>query len=125
MTFTSGVLGALAALAISAASVLFLQLNDEEDARELASIAPPARDAMVQPVDLTRIAGFRYVDERTIEVTDTRGRDFRIQFTDNCPGLKDASDFSLVTESYHDLDRFTGIAVQGRICTFNDFAPQT
>jgi uncharacterized protein DUF6491 len=125
MTLTSGLLGAVAALAISAASVLFLQLNDEEDGRELAKLAPPARDALVQPVDLTRIAGFRYVDDRTLEVTDARGRDYRIEFTDSCPGLKDATDFSLVTESYRDLDRFTGIALQGRICTFNDFAPRT
>jgi hypothetical protein len=125
MTFTSGLLGAVAAVGISAASVLFLQLNDEEDGRELAKLAPPARDALVQPVDLTRIAGFRYVDDRTIEVTDTLGRDFRVEFTDSCPGLKDAKDFALVTESYRDLDRFTGIALQGRICTFNDFAPRT
>ncbi|HSD74887.1 MAG TPA: DUF6491 family protein [Steroidobacteraceae bacterium] len=125
MTFTSGLLGAVAAVAISAASVFFLQLNDAEDARELAQLAPPARDALVQPVDLTRIAGFRYVDDRTIEVTDARGRDFRVEFTEDCPGLKDANDFSLVTESYRDLDRFTGIALQGRICTFNDFAPRT
>ena len=125
MTLTSGLVSAVAAIGISAASVLFLQLNDDEDARELARLAPPARDALVQPVDLTEIAGFRYVDDRTLEVTDTRGHDFRIEFTATCPGLKDAKDFALVTESYRDLDRFTGIALQGRICTFNDFAPQT
>lgn len=125
MTFTSGLLGAIAAVAISAASVMFLRLNDEEDGRQLAHLAPPAKDAMVQPLDLTRIAGFRYVDDRTIEVTDSGGRDFRIEFTEDCPGLKDAKDFSLVTESYRDLDRFTGIALKGRICTFNDFAART
>lgn len=125
MTFTSGFLGAVAAVAIAAASVMFLRFNDEVEARQLAHLAPPAKDAMVQPLDLTRIAGFRYIDDRTIEVTDSGGRDFRVQFTENCPELKDAKDFSLVTESFRDLDRFTGIALNGRICTFNDFAART
>ena len=46
-----------------------------------------------------------------------------MELTEDCPGLKDAKDFSLVTEGYRDFDRFTAIGVNGSICTFKDFSP--
>jgi len=45
-------------------------------------------------------------------------------FTEACPGLAQATSFSLVTEDFRDLDRFIGIAVNGRVCTFRDFSPR-
>jgi hypothetical protein len=121
MLLTSRVLGVVAAVSIVTAVVFGFRLAD---ARVLASVAPPAGDALVQSVDLTEIAKFRYVDDRTLEVTDGRGKRFKMELTEDCPGLKGAKDFSLVTESFRDLDRFTGVAVEGHICTFKDFAPR-
>ncbi|MCW5570600.1 MAG: hypothetical protein U1F31_04550 [Steroidobacteraceae bacterium] len=87
-------------------------------------VAPPAEDALVQHVDLTRIVSFTDVDSRTFDVVDDAGKHYRMEFTEACPGLVQAKTFSLVTEDYRDLDRFTGIAVKGRICTFKDFSPR-
>jgi len=114
----------VAVVAIGAAVVLGFRVVDAEDAAQLAHVAPFAQDALTQAVDLNRIAGFRYVNDRMFEVTDEAGRQYNMQFTEACPGLKEAKDFSLVTESYRDMDRFTGIALQGRICTFKDFSPK-
>ncbi len=86
-------------------------------------VAPSAEDALVQHVDLTRIVSFTDVDSRTFDVVDDAGRHYRMAFTEACPGLAQAKTFSLVTEDYRDLDRFTGIAVNGRVCTFRDFSP--
>jgi hypothetical protein len=114
-------LSVVAALAVVTAVVFGFRLAD---ARVLASIAPPATDALVQSVDLTQIARFHYVNDRTLEITDDKGTRFKMELTEDCPGLKEAKGFSLVTESYDDLDRFTAIAVAGRVCTFKDFAPR-
>ena len=111
------------ALAIVAAGYMWFHEQDVADAAILAHIAPPASDALVQAVDLTHIAGFRYVDDHTLEVTDEMGKNFKMELTEACPGLKEATDFSLVTESYRDFDKFTAIGVKGSICTFKDFAP--
>lgn len=86
-------------------------------------IAPPATDRLIQMVELNQIASFAHVDARTIDVMDTTGRHFRMEFTAACPGLSDATMFSLVTENYRDLDKFTGIVLDGRVCTFKDFSP--
>ena len=117
------IVGVTGTLAIVAASVMFFRINDAEDGAHYARIAPPARDALVQNIDLTHITSFRYVDDHTLEVADETGKNFKMELTQDCPGLKDARDFSLVTESYRNFDRFTAIAVRGGICTFKDFAP--
>jgi len=117
LTNLNRVIGLAGAIAIIGAG--YVILNDADG----AYIAPPARDALVQAVDLTRIAGFRYVDDHTLDVTDELGNEFKMALTAACPGLKDARTFSLVTENYRDFDRFTAIAVKGNVCTFKDFAP--
>lgn len=121
MLFTSRLLGVVASVAIVAAMILGLRLAE---ARALAGSVIPAQAALVQSVDLSRIDRFRYVDDRTLNVVDGSGRHFKMEFTEDCPGLKRARDISLVTESYRDLDRFTAIAVEGHLCTFKDFAPR-
>ena|SRR5258705_9333016 len=121
MLVSARVLGGVAAVAIVAAVVLGFRLAD---ARVLSSAAPPAQDALVQSVDLNEISHIDYLDDRTLDVIDGAGRHFKLELTDVCPGLKEARDFSLVTESFRDLDRFTAIAVEGRVCTFKDFAPR-
>ena len=121
MLISSRAFGAVASVAIVTAVIFGFRLAD---ARVLASAGPPAMDALVQSVDLTQIAKFRDLDDRTLDVTDDRGRHFRMELTAECPGLTGATDFALVTESYRNLDRFTGIAVEGHICTFKDFAPR-
>jgi hypothetical protein len=121
MLVSARVLGGVAAVAIVAAVVFGFRLAD---ARVLSSVAPPAQDALVQSVDLSEISHFQYVDDRTLDVIDGNGKRYKMELTEDCPGLKDAHDFSLVTESFRDLDRFTAIAVEGRVCTFKDFAPR-
>jgi hypothetical protein len=102
---------------------MVLRINDDDDAAMYAHIAPPAKDALVQSVDLTHITSFRYVNDHTLEVADETGKNFKMELTEDCPGLKGAKDFSLVTESYRNFDRFTAIGVKGSICTFKDFSP--
>ena len=119
-TTLNRIFGIAGALALVGASYLVFHGTDFATG---AHIAPPASDALVQAIDLTHIAGFHYVDDHTLEVTDEGGTKFKMELTEPCPGLEDARDFSLVTESYRDLDRFTAIGVKGSICTFKDFAP--
>ncbi|MGH8261852.1 MAG: hypothetical protein ACRETU_12385 [Steroidobacterales bacterium] len=121
MLVSARVLSGVAAVAIVAAVVLGFRLAD---ARVLSSVAPPAQDALVQSVDLNEISHMKYIDDRTLDVIDGTGKHFRMELTEDCPGLKQARDFSLVTESFRNLDRFTAIAVEGRVCTFKDFAPR-
>jgi hypothetical protein len=118
------IVAGIAVAAIGAAVIFGVRLVDAQDAEQWAHVAPPAQDALTQAVDLNRIASFRYVNDKMFEVTDESGRKYNMEFTESCPGLKGAKDFSLVTESYRDMDRFTGIALQGRICTFKDFSPK-
>lgn len=118
------IVAGIAVLAIGVAVTLGLRVVDAQDAAQLVHATPFAEDALTQSVDLNRIAGFRYVNDRMLEVTDETGQAYNMQFTEACPGLKDAKDFSLVTGSFRDMDRFTGIALQGRICTFKDFSPK-
>ena len=117
------VIGIAGMLAIVSVSIMMFRENDVEDGIHAAHIAPPARDALVQSIDLKHIAGFRYVDDSTLVVKDETGKDFKMELTEPCPELSEAKDFSMVTESYRDLDRFTAIGVNGSICTFKDFAP--
>jgi hypothetical protein len=118
------VVAVVAVVAIGTSVVLAARLSDREDAAQWAHVAPPAQDALTQSIDLNHIASFRYVGERMLEVTDESGKKYNMEFTESCPGLKEAKSFSLVTENYRDMDRFTGIGLGGRICTFKDFSPK-
>ncbi len=113
-------LSVVAAVTVVSAVVFGFRLAD---ARVLESLAAPATDAVAQDVTLTKIARFHYVNDRTLDVTDDKGARFKMELTEDCPGLKGAKDISLVTDGSDDLDRFTAIAVAGRVCTFKDFAP--
>ena len=117
--------GIAGALSILAAAGLVLYHFEEKTVPEWAHEAPPASDALEQAVDLTRITQFHYVNDRTLEITDDLGRHFKMELTEACPGLAEAKDFSLVTDGYRNLDRFTAIGVKGSICTFKDFAPMS
>jgi len=121
MAIVSRVLGGVAAAAILAALFLWMKVGEYQEGRAIAAMT--AEDALVQGTDLARIARFRYRDDRTLDVTDDTGREFELRFVAACPGLKGATDFSMVTESYRDLDRFTGIVIDGQLCRFKDFAP--
>jgi hypothetical protein len=117
------IIGIAGALAIVGASLVVLRDNDIDDGKMYARIAPPAQDALVQSIDLTHITSFRYLNEHTLEVADETGKNFKMELMLDCPGLKDAKDFSLVTDSYRNFDKFTAIGVNGNICTFKDFSP--
>ena len=123
LTNLNRIIGVAGAVAIVGAALWVLKVNDAEDGAYYAHIAPPAKDALVQNIDLSHITSFRYVDDHTLEVADEAGKNFKMELTEACPGLKDAKSFSLVTESYRNFDRFTAIGVNGSICTFKDFAP--
>jgi Family of unknown function (DUF6491) len=124
LTPLNKIVAGAAVAAIGVVVMLGARYTDRQDAAQWAHVAPPAQDALTQAVDLNRIAGFRYVNDTMLEVTDGSGKKYNMEFTEACPGLKDAKNFSLVTESYRDMDRFTGIGLDGRICTFKDFSPQ-
>jgi hypothetical protein len=85
-------------------------------------VAPPAEDALTQSLDLERITSFRYVNDKAVQLTDDLGHHFAMKFTAPCPQFKTAKDFSLVTESFRNMDRFTAVSVEGHTCTFKDFA---
>lgn len=114
--------GGLAAVSVTAAILMGIRLTDREDAVKAGYIAPPAQDALVQSVDLAHIDGFRYINDHLLDVADEHGKHFKMELTEDCPDLAKARDFSLVTDGYRDMDRFTGIAVNGHVCTFRDFA---
>ncbi|HPF26482.1 MAG TPA: hypothetical protein P5528_16205 [Steroidobacteraceae bacterium] len=116
------ILGIVTAVSIVTAGYLAFRLADREDGARFAHIAPPAEDTLVQAVDLKQIASFKYMDDSLLEVTDEDGKRFKMQFTEACPGLRDARDFSLVTAGSGNLDKFNGIAVDGYVCTFKDFS---
>jgi len=114
----------LVALAVAGlvASGVFGFLYSFDDASAQWPQVPPAQDALTQSLDLNRIDDFRYVNDTQVEVTDDQGHRFAMKFTTACPEFKTARDFSLVTESYRNMDRFTAASVGGHICTFKDFA---
>ena len=114
----------LAVVAIGAVVILGVGISDREDGENLGLVPKPALGSLTQAIDLNRIASFHYVSDSVLEVADDSGKKFNMEFIDPCPGLKTAKDFSLVTESYRDMDRFTGIGLNGRICTFKDFSPK-
>ena len=97
-------------------------LREFDDDQTTLEATPPAEDALTQSLDLQRIDGFRYVDDQDVEVTDDLGHHFAMKFTTACPEFKSARDFSLVTESFRNMDRFTAVNVKGHTCTFKDFA---
>jgi hypothetical protein len=85
----------------------------QSSARHLEE-SPPATEAL----DLHRIAGIQYLDERDVQFTDESGRHMRVALREDCPGLEQSQDISLVTQSVKALHRFSGIAVGGHVCRF-------
>jgi hypothetical protein len=123
-TLLNRVIAVIAVAAIATVIALAVRLSDREDAAQWGHVPLPAQGALTQAVDLNRIASFHYVSDNMLEVEDESGKKYNMEFTEPCEGLKGVKDFSMVTESYRDLDRFTGIALQGKICTFKDFSPR-
>ena len=121
-TLSSRIAAAVAVLGLVSTGVFgSLYVSDHDEAR-WAGIAPPAQDALTQSLDLNRIAGFHYVDDSHVQITDEAGHRFAMTFTAACPEFKTAKDFSLITEGFRNMDRFTAVGVAGHICTFKDFA---
>ena len=118
----SRIVAAVAVLGLVSTAVFgSLYVSDHDEAR-WAGIAPPAQDALTQSLDLNRIASFRYVDDGHVEGTDELGHKFSMTFTAPCPQFRTAKDFSLITEGFRNMDRFTAVSVAGHDCTFKDFA---
>lgn len=115
------ILGALGAVAIVISFALWTANSQYRLDASIANVQ--AQDSLVQGTDLMQIASFRYVNPTTLEVTDDLGRPFKMELVAACPGLKDASDFSLVTDGYRSLDKFTGVLIHGQLCRFKDFSP--
>jgi len=123
-TLSSRIVAAVAVLGLVSTGVFgSLYVSDHDEAR-WAGVAPPAKDALTQSLDLNRIAAFHYVDDGHVQVTDGLGHKFAMTFTAPCPEFRTAKDFSLITEGYQNMDRFTAVGVAGHICTFKDFAVQ-
>jgi len=121
---SSRIVAAVAVLGLVSTGVFgSLYVSDHDEAR-WAGVAPPAKDALTQSLDLNRIAAFHYVDDGHVQVTDGLGHKFAMTFTAPCPEFRTAKDFSLITEGYQNMDRFTAVGVAGHIFTFKDFAVQ-
>ena len=120
-TIPNRILTAFAVLGLVSTGALGFHYAIDDDPR-WPDKSPPAEDALTQSLDLERINDFRYVDDKDVEVTDDLGHHFAMKFTAACPEFKTAKDFSLVTESYRNMDRFTAASVGGHTCTFKDFA---
>ena len=116
------IVAAIAVAGLISSGVLGFLYSFDDARAQWPQPPPPAQDALTQSLDLNRIDGFRYVNDSQVEVTDELGHQFAMKFTTPCPEFRTATDFSLVTESYRNLDRFTAASVGGRICTFKDFA---
>jgi hypothetical protein len=117
------VLAGVSAISIALAIALLLEHGVRREYEMLAHEAPPAQDALVQAIDLADIHAFRFVDSQRLDIVDNAGRHYNMQFMEPCPGLKQATSFSLVTSDYQNMDRFIGIAVKGHVCTFREFSP--
>jgi len=116
------VIAAIAVAGLITSGVLGFLYSFDDARAQWPQVPPPAQDALTQSLDLDRIDGFRYVNDSQVQVTDELGHKFTMKFTTPCPEFRTAKDFSLVTESYRNLDRFTAVSVGGRTCTFKDFA---
>lgn len=119
------VLGTLGALALGAAALLTLGRSAFEGERlsGLGAHPLPARGAIVRNADLTGVAVIRYVNDHQLTVIDDRHHALRLDLTEDCPGLRDVAGIDFVTDGTRSLDRFTAIAVGGRICTFRRVSP--
>lgn len=119
---SSRIMAAVAVLGLVSTGVFGSLYVSEGDEARWAGLAPPAQDALTQSLDLNRIASFHYVDDGHVQVIDELGHKFAMTFTAPCPEFRSAKDFSLITEGFHNLDRFTAVGVAGHICTFEDIA---
>ena len=117
---TNEILAGIGALGVATSAILGLALLDARQTDALQHLA--AQDALEQGTDLNRIASFKYVDDKTLSIIDEKGAEYRMQFVAACPGLKEAKDFSMATESWRNMDRFNGIVLNGHYCAFRDFA---
>ena len=120
MVRTNEILAGIGALGVATSAILGLALLDARQTDALQHLA--AQDALEQGTDLNRIASFKYVDDKTLSIIDEKGAEYRMQFVAACPGLKEAKDFSMATESWRNMDRFNGIVLNGHYCAFRDFA---
>lgn len=120
--FWSRVVFAVAGAGLVSTAVFGSLYTLDHEEKAWAGMAPPAQDALTQSVDLDSIADFHYVDDSRVEVIDEQGHRFAMTFTTPCPEFRTAQDFSLVTESFRNMDRFTAANVRGHTCTFRDFA---
>lgn len=120
MVKATQIVAAVGALGVAGSILLGLAVLQAREANAVVHMA--AMDTLSQGIDLNRIASFKYVDEKNLVVTDENGAEYRMEFVGACPGLKSARDFSLATESFRDLDKFSGIVLDGHYCAFRDFA---
>jgi len=118
------VFAAAISLLIVAATAAWFVAADDQDAERLGPVHHPAQDAIVQTVDLNKIESVQDIDDRTLTVVADGGRRFRMTLMDACPELRGATSVGFVTDGWHGLDRFTAIAVDGRVCTLKDFRPE-
>jgi hypothetical protein len=119
---SSRIIAAVAVLGLLSTGVFGSLYVSEGDEARWAGLAPSAQDALTQSLDLNHIASFHYVDDRHVQVTDELGHKFAMMFTAPCPEFRSAQDFSLITEGFRNMDRFTAVGVAGHICTFKNFA---
>ena len=113
----------VATVAIVAAVYLAFKVSDQQDALRFGTTPPPASDSMTQAVDLTTIERIDPKSETSVVVYADGGKPYTMEFTTPCPGVAQATSISFFTDGFKSLDRFAGILVNGRACTFRDFRP--
>jgi hypothetical protein len=75
-------------------------------------------------VDLHNIATIRSLGEQAIQITDKDGRHARVELDAACPGIESSKTLSLVTLDLKNIDQFSGLVVNGHVCSFRRAPPQ-
>lgn len=110
---------ALSATACIATGVAGFALAEHRIAPEAPP--PPPLDFFEQGVDLSHIESMQPLNDEELAVRADGDKRFTLEFTAPCAGLSRARVIALATDGYRNLDRFIGIVIDGRLCTFKDF----
>ncbi|MBK7251521.1 MAG: hypothetical protein IPI06_11845 [Gammaproteobacteria bacterium] len=122
-TVINRVVAGVATLAVITAAYLAVKVSHEEDAVLYGTTPPPARQWLTQNIDLRTIERIEPRSDTSVVVYADGGRPYTMDLTTPCPGLVQAKSISFFTDGSKNLDRFAGVLINGRACTFKDFHP--
>ncbi len=121
-SFNSAIAG-VASVAIVSTIFLGFKVSDQQDTIRFGITPPAPSDWLTQAVDLTTIERIEPRSESSVVVYADGGKPFTMELTTPCPGVVEATSIGFFTDGFKSLDRFAGILVNGRACSFKDFRP--